>query len=247
VTQPIVDREPVMLPTLTGHTGDLWNTLIELSEYHPGEWTLIGGQMVFLHGLEHGVSPPRMSTDLDLLVNARIVPGAVAAFVETLEGLRFEQDGISPDGIAHRYRRGGVYVDVLAPDGLGDRVDLTTTPPGRTLQVPGGTQALERTELLPVATATSTGQVPRPNLLGAIVGKALAVGVDDLPDAQRSDFVFLLSLVDDPFTMAEQLTKTDRRRLRKRGELLDQGHRVWRQLEPEDRDRAQATLRILTR
>lgn len=41
------------------------------------------------------------------------------------------------------YQRDGVSIDVLAPEGLGSRTDLTTTPPGRTLQVPGGTQALE--------------------------------------------------------------------------------------------------------
>lgn len=129
MTPPVVDREPVRLPTSAGHDDDLWDTLVDLCDVRPGEWTLIGGQMVLLHALEHGVGPPRVSTDLDVLVNARIVPGAIAAFAADLEGLRFEQDGISPDGIAHRYRRNRVTIDVLAPDGLGERVDLTTTPP----------------------------------------------------------------------------------------------------------------------
>ncbi len=44
---PIVDREPVPLPTLPGHDDELWAALIELSDLRPGEWTLIGGQMVF--------------------------------------------------------------------------------------------------------------------------------------------------------------------------------------------------------
>jgi len=57
------------------------------------------------------------------------------AFASGLEGLDFEQDGISPDWIAHRYRRKRVAIDVLAPEGLGERTDLTTTPPCRTLQV----------------------------------------------------------------------------------------------------------------
>ena len=92
-----------------------------------------------------------------------------------------------------------VSIDVLAPDGLGSRTDLTTTPPGRTIQVPGGTQALDRTELLPVRTLERTGLVPRPSLLGAVVAKAIAVGVDDLPNGQRLDLAFLLGLVDDPF------------------------------------------------
>ena len=59
-------------------------------------------------------------------------------------------------------------------------------------------QALERTELVSVEFGTSRGLVPRPSLLGAIVAKAVAVDVDDLPDAQRLDLALLLSLVDDP-------------------------------------------------
>lgn len=140
MTFPVVDREPVRLPTLAGHDDELWEALIELSEVRPGEWTLIGGQMVFLHAIEQGAIPPRVSTDLDVLVNARIAGRPLAAFASGLVDLGFEQDGISPDGIAHRYRRNRVTIDVLAPEGLGERTDLTTTPPGRTLQVPGGTR-----------------------------------------------------------------------------------------------------------
>jgi len=247
VTFPIVEREPVRLPTLAGHDDELWDTLIELSEVRPGEWTLIGGQMVFLHAIENDATPPRISTDLDVLVNARITGRPIAAFAEGLEDLGFEQDGISPDGIAHRYRRNRVTIDVLAPEGLGERADLTTTRPGRTVQVPGGTQALDRTELLPVATSNRAGHVPRPSLLGAVVGKALAVAVDDVPDAQRLDFVFLLSLIVDPFTLADQLTTKDRRRIRARKELITGEHRVWNELGNDARDRAQAALRILSR
>ena len=55
-------------------------------------------------------------------------------------------DGMSPEMFAHRFRRGAASIDVLAPEGLGERTDLTITPPGHTLQVPGGTQALQRAE-----------------------------------------------------------------------------------------------------
>ncbi len=162
----MIDRDPVMLPTLPGHDDQLWATLIEVADLRSGEWTLVGGQMVFLHAMEHGVNPPRVSTDLDVLVNARIVAGGVREFVVAIERVGFELDGASPEGLAHRYRRGTVSIDVLAPEGLGQRADLTTTPPGRTLQVPGGTQALDRTELLPVRVGASVGLVPRPSLLG---------------------------------------------------------------------------------
>ena len=141
--------------------------------------------MVFLHAMEHGATPPRVSTDLDVLVNVRVVAGGVREFVAGLESRSFELAGISPEGIAHRYERRGVSIDVLAPEGLGPRSDLTTTPPGRTLQVPGGTQALERTEFVPVAFGDQSGMVPRPSLLGAVISKAVAVEVDDVPEAQR--------------------------------------------------------------
>lgn len=244
---PAIDRPPVHIPPMAGHDAHLWDSLLELSELRPGEWTLVGGQMVFLHAVEHGITPPRISTDLDIVVNARIVAGAIAALAADLVHRGFHPDGISPDNIAHRYRRDRVTIDVLAPDGLGARADLTTTPPGRTLQVPGGTQALDRTELVPLTTGARTRLVPRPSLLGAIVSKAVAVRVDDVPDAQRLDFVILVSLVDDPFVLAEQLTRTDKRRIRARSELLDPAHRIWSQLDPPTRDRALGALRILSR
>lgn len=242
---PVIDREPVRLPTLPGYDDDLWLALIELTALRPGEWTLIGGQMVFLHAMEHGVRPPRVSTDLDVLVNARVVTGGVKEFVAGLEVAGFVLAGASPEGLAHRYKREGVSVDVLAPEGLGSRTDLTTTPPGRTLQVPGGTQALDRTELVPVVFGGRDGFVPRPSVLGAIVGKCVAVDVDDVPEAQRLDLALLLSLVEDPIELAAQLTKKDRQRLRARSEMVEASHAVWSSLLPDDADRGRAALRLL--
>ena len=201
--------------------------------------------MVLLHALEHGAAPPRVSTDLDVLVNARVVTGGVRDFVIAIEGVGFVLDGASPDGIAHRYRRSGVSVDVLAPEGLGPRTDLTTTPPGRTLEVPGGTQALDRTELVPVVFGDQTGSVPRPSLLGAIVGKAVAVVVDDVPDAQRLDLALLLSLVADPIELADQLTQKDRQRLEARIEMTDAGQLAWSRLPADAADRGRAALQLL--
>ncbi len=244
---PTIDRDSLLLPTLPGHDDALWDTLIELTELRPGEWTLIGGQMVFLHAIEHAATPPRVSSDLDVLVNARIVTGGIAEFVAAIELRGFLLEGTSPEGLAHRYRRNGVSIDVLAPEGLGPRTDLTTTPPGHTLQVPGGTQALTRTELLPIHTNTSAGHVPRPEILGAIIAKALAVDVDDAPDAQRLDLAFLLSLVEDPLALATRTTSKDRRRLRARTELADPQHAAWQLLAPNQRDRARASLSILIR
>lgn len=246
-TANVVNREPVELPVLAGLDGKLWSVLLELAEARVHGWTLIGGQMVLMHALEHRVLPPRVSTDLDILVNARVVTGAVRRFVLDLEERGFESAGTSPEGVAHRYTRAGISIDVLAPEGLGDRADLTTTPPGRTLQTPGGTQALQRTEMVPVTFRGRTGLVPRPSLLGAIICKAEAVGVDDVPHSQRTDLALLLSLVDDPLNMAELLGPTDRRRLRRRSEMDDPTHPAWHALDQDAASRGLAAYRLLVR
>src|SRR6267154_1243407 len=56
---------------------------------------------------------------------------------------------------------GDVLVDV--------RADLTTSPPGRTIQVPSGTQALHRSEYVQVQVEGRIGRIPRPSLLAAII------------------------------------------------------------------------------
>lgn len=230
------DRPVVQLPTWPGSI-PVWETLLELSAADGPEWTLIGGQMVMLHASERGTAPLRVSRDLDVLVNSRVATGAVREFVVLLEKRGFGLAGTSPNGIAHRYTRGAASIDVLAPEGMGERADLVTTPPGRTIQVPGGTQALARTELIPVSHGGTEGFVPRPSLLGAIVVKAAAIAVDDTPRAQEQDLALLLSMVADPGVLAAETNRKDRQRLRRVG-LDSAAHPVWRALEPDAADRA---------
>ena len=230
---------------LVGYGLTLWETLIELADLRPGEWTLIGGQMVFVHAIEQRVEPLRMSSDLDVLVNARIVTGGVREFVLAIERRGFELAGWSPAGLAHRYYRGPVNLDVLVPEGLGPRTNVTTTPPGRTLQVPGGTQALARTELVPIAAGYSEGLVPRPSLLGAIIIKAVAIDADDLPRSQQSDLALLLSLLEQPTAIQGLLTPKDRKRLRRCSEMLDREHWAWAALPHHLSDRGHSALRLL--
>lgn len=117
-------------------------------------------------------------------------------------------------------------IDVLAPEGLGERADLTTSPPGRTIEVPGGTQALNRTEHVRVMHEGRSGTIPRPTLLAAIVGKSAATA---LPNAERHyrDLALLCALVEDPFAMAEQMTSKDRHRLRLADALLEPSCPAW--------------------
>ncbi len=85
--------------------------------------------------------------------------------------------------------------------------------------------------------------MPRPNLLGAILPKARAVDIDDLPESQLSDLTFLLGLAEDPRQMGGELTRAERGWLRRRTELLDRDHEMWQfQANADD---AHLALRIL--
>jgi predicted nucleotidyltransferase len=208
----------------------VWETLVDLDRRTPHGWTLIGAQMVALHGYEHGQVPPRRSRDADILVNVRVVQDGTRRLSDTLLEAGFTFDGMDPEGVGHRFRRGDVILDVLGPEGLREETKhaaLRTVPPARTVSVPGGTQALDRTERVPVKIGEVEGTVPRPNLLGAILIKARAVTIDDVPENQRSDLAFLCSLVTDPRVMADELTPNQRKWLRQREELLDPDANAW--------------------
>lgn len=220
----------VELPVLPAPVDELWHTLLDLGDQLEVPWTLIGGQMVLLHAIEHGQIPPQISQDGDVIADIRAIPGALVHVVAGLEALGFALQSISADGLAHRYTRPAqprpVVIDVLAPEGLGERADLTTTPPGRTIEVPGGTQALSRTELITVVHEGRTGTIPRPTLLAAIVGKAAATALPG-PERHYRDLALLCALVEDPFEISEQLTRKDRQRLRLASQLLDDAHAAW--------------------
>ncbi|UMG92276.1 hypothetical protein [Nocardioides sp. TF02-7] len=91
--------------------------------------------------------------------------------------------------------------------GWGERADLTTTPPGRTIEVPGGTQALSRAEGITVVHAGRRGTIPRPILLAAIVGKAAATALPG-PERHYRDRALLCALVPDPFELVGQRLAT---------------------------------------
>ena len=168
----MVDIEPLELPVLGALHDDLWTVLCDVSDRHRADWRVIGGQMVMLHGLQAGRSPGRVSDDLDLVIDARVRPPTIPAFIATLGELGFASTGVSPDNVAHRFGRGDVRVDVVSPDGMGERADLRTIGSATTIEVRGGTQALQRTERVPVLHRQRRALVPRPSLVGAIVIKA---------------------------------------------------------------------------
>lgn len=244
-----MSRPLIVLPPLACPVDQLWDVLLDLGELDI-PWSLIGGQMVLLHGLEHGHSPPQISQDGDVIGDVRASPTALRHLVQELVARGFELEGISADGRAHRYIRPAeplpVKVDVLAPEGVGPRADLRTSPPGRTVQVPAGTQALARTELVEVRHGSRQGQVPRPSLLAAIVGKSAACKLPGDPARHLRDLAFLYALIENPFAMRDEMTAKDLSRVRAAAPMLGGLEGLpWTQLERELRTRGFDALEIL--
>lgn len=248
---------PVVLPEMVESVSQMWHVLLDLAEALPQGWTLVGGQMVLLHALEAGVSPARPTQDGDVVANVRSDPAAVRKVVAALGEAGLALEGVSAMGIGHRYVRAltgasrasqqdRVVVDVLAPEGLGPKADLETTKPGRTIEAPGGTQALNRSELVVVRHRDRVGSVPRPSLLGAVVGKAAACALPGDVSRHYTDLALLLALVEDPFDMVEQCERKDLQRLRATKPLSDPLHAAWRLLPTELAQDGQRAHQILT-
>jgi hypothetical protein len=188
--------------------------------------------------------PPRPPVvDARITLAARpdlyVHPDAVARCARTVRALGFEVKELHTSG--HRFTRGRLVVDVLAPDHPPRRTALRTVGRRTTVEVQGGTQALQRLELVPVEYAGREALVPIPNLLGALLLKADASHLHD-PDRHLLDVAFLTSLATDPLAMRGELTGSDPRRLRAADtHLADADHRGWRALGRERQRAAYAT------
>ena len=196
----------------------LWHAVAELTERLPAGWVLIGGLMVQLHAVEHGVVDVRPTRDIDVLGQAR-PRGALPAINAALRSDGFALHDPDLDGYGYRYERDGVIVDVLAPDGLKPPPALAggVTAVG----VPGGTQALERSEEVSVRVGGRSFELRRPTLLGAILIKARSLIVHGDPASQREDLLRLLSLIAEPRELAAELRDSERKWLRQSEERLD--------------------------
>jgi hypothetical protein len=171
----VVELHRVRLPPLAGGQKDSWHALIEIAPHLGDHWLLIGGQMVFLHEVEREASDVRPTNDIDLVVDLRVEPTGLRHTHDVLAQAGFTQDLPSPEGVAHRYRRDGATIDVLAPDHMGPRAHLSLGS-GRTIEAPGTSQAFGRVERVQVELDdTTSGLVRRPTLIGALLGKASAV------------------------------------------------------------------------
>lgn len=209
----------------------MWQELVFLAQHSSAPWTLIGAHMVALLGWADYRAAPRASRDADILVNARMVSDGTVRISRDLQERGFIFDGVSPEGIGHRFAREDVRIDVLGPDGVGRRAKLFTVPGARTVAVPGGTQALKRSRMINVRVGTTHGAIPTPNILGALLVKVRAIDIDDQPDSQRRDVAFLLSLIIDPDPLEMDISATERRWLRGHPEFTDSGSSCYHGIE----------------
>jgi hypothetical protein len=229
---------PVILESMTPAQEESWRILLDLYADFPSGWCLIGGQMVWLLANEHNVEPIRATDDVDVAVDIRTDQRAIRRLCAWLGSHHLGLEGTSTDGIGHRYLStayqgaGRVVFDVLAPDNVGERADLTTSPPARTVSAPGSRAALDAARPVQVAFGGRTGHVLCPSLLTAILAKAAAttIPVRENRDRDWVDVAFLLSLVQDPVAAAAEISSGQKRALRGLKALLDDNHRAWRSL-----------------
>lgn len=218
----------------------LWVAVGDLVQRLPGEWVLIGGLMVQLHALEHGITDVRATRDIDILGQAR-PQGTLSAIDAALRDNGFESLGPDPDGYAYRYERNGLIVDLLAPDGIKPAPSLGV---GRkAIGVPGGSQALDRSEAVTVTVEQRSFELRRPTLPGAVLIKARSLMVHNDPDTQREDLLRLLALIEDPREMARDLRRSERRWLRLAERRLNPSGRS--SLDTQTMRRAELAYRLL--
>ncbi|GAB6900737.1 hypothetical protein JCM9957A_38270 [Kineosporia succinea] len=243
MSERIVDARIVLASRPDG-SEDIWSVLLDLAlVLRPTEWCLIGGQMVAFRAAIVGVPAPRTSDDLDVLSNIYLHRDAVVRCARTVRSLGFEVEEMHTSG--HRFTKGRLVIDVLAPDHPPKQSDLRTAGPRTTIEVPGGTQALQRTEFVSVEHNGREALVPIPSLLGALLLKADATRLP-APERHLMDVAFLASLIDDPLKLRTQLTGSDPRRLRTADrQLADEEHRAWRSLARDTQRRTYSSWRLL--
>lgn len=242
----IIDVDPP-----TAEAKRLWGKVLELAEAFGGDenWTLVGGLMVQLHGYQYG-STSRPTVDIDLLGNSRSRPPGTKWMAEVLteRGAEMAMPPVGDDKLGYRFELDGEVIEVLGSEGVrGDPVGKYTT-----FKVPGGTQALRRSEVVGVSLGGDPAvDLRRPNLLGAILIKARVVAKQrkEKFESDRQDLIRLLSFVEDPRGLAESdgLKKTEKKWLTEIEALLDfRDTSLTIVLPPEDIGRAELAYRLLT-
>ena len=161
----------------------------------------------------------RPTTDIDVLGNARRRPSGPRTLAQMLDDLGADM-AIPPSTnprSGYKFELDGEVIEVLGPDGLRDQPQ--TIGSFESIQIDGGTQALQRTEKVLVSVSGGSPiTVRRPTLLGAILLKARALDRVKAKRAEhRQDLIRLLSFVEDPRDLASagELTGNQKNWLRR--------------------------------
>jgi hypothetical protein len=201
----------------TQEAKSLWASALELARAFGAHerWALVGGLMVQLHAFERRRGS-RLTTDIDFLGDSRRRPPMTERMTEVLmeRGGEMAMPPVSNRSLGYKFDVGGAIIEVLGSEGVRD--DPTTLGRYTTFQVPGGTQALARTEIVRVSLdGAEPVEIRRPSLLGAILIKArVVVKRRDKFESDRQDLIRLLSFVEDPRAMAKGLKKSEKKWLR---------------------------------
>lgn len=191
--------EPIAIAPIDDAEAEVWRLTREVALLLTGlPWVLIGGLMVRAAEAERGVTTTFTTGDVDIVLDVRAVSTATAEAATRLLAADFRPQPYG-ENLTYRFVRGNDVVDVLAPDSLSERADITTVPPGETLGALGSRQALNRR-------------------------RVVTVDAGDGP----FDLARLLALVDDPVAMRGDLNRKERRYLRNRLAFADPDHRAWR-------------------
>jgi len=215
----------------------VWRTTLAVAAmFRAWPWVLIGAQMVIVLELEHGRPSGRTTGDIDAVVDVRVVAGVTRLAAERLRKAGFEPSAEHP----RRFVRGGDLVDLLAPDHLRPRTNVTTIPPLTTIGIPGGSRALETRRAVAVEiVGIGGGDLPIPSVAGALVTKVRAYQARRT-DRDLEDLARLLGLVDDVEAVRGERKPRERNRLGSISALRDEDHPAWSVL--VDPDDAQAAL-----
>lgn len=184
----------IQAPPLPAWLVELWHAVFDLGELVGDGWTIIGGQVVALHCWERGVIRARPTTDVDAGLDIRGHPDVARALTAALKELGFkaEHRAHAPTVSWHRDMH---QIDVLIPTGTGRaRKDVDG---GSMLASHGIEQAVRRSERVELVVGGRSGWISRPNLFGAVVGKAAAFSnvTDTSPARHVEDLGLLLEML----------------------------------------------------
>ena len=121
----------------------------------------------------------------------------------------------------------------------------------RSIAIPGGTRALELSEVVDIFYDSDDANVELrcSTLHGAIIAKSAAAVDIRTAGHQRhiQDVAFLLSVIEDPIDFAAALTDSDLQTLSDVARHIPNMPTAWTHIAPGDRSRAEAALRIILR